>query len=184
MAKIVIDPITRIEGHLRIEAEINGGRVQRCLEQQHHVPRHREYPPGQGPARRLVLRPEVLRGVHHRPFHRLHPQRGKCTGDKGPGKRGTDQEPDHRHPERPGPCDPFLPSARPRLGGHHLRAESGSGQDRGPGRLHFRLAAQFADLLQRCAGQAEGVRQPREDWAPSPTPTGVIPRTSSLPKRT
>ena len=27
MAKIVIDPITRIEGHLRIEAEINGGRI-------------------------------------------------------------------------------------------------------------------------------------------------------------
>src|SRR5512143_2343364 len=27
MAKIVIDPITRIEGHLRIEAELNGGAV-------------------------------------------------------------------------------------------------------------------------------------------------------------
>lgn len=27
MAKIVIDPITRIEGHLRIEAEVSGGRV-------------------------------------------------------------------------------------------------------------------------------------------------------------
>src|SRR5512140_1675245 len=27
MAKIVVDPITRIEGHLRIEAEVNGGTV-------------------------------------------------------------------------------------------------------------------------------------------------------------
>ena len=27
MAKIVIDPITRIEGHLRIEAEVDGGQV-------------------------------------------------------------------------------------------------------------------------------------------------------------
>jgi len=27
MAKIAIDPITRIEGHLRIEAEVNGGKV-------------------------------------------------------------------------------------------------------------------------------------------------------------
>ena len=27
MAKIVIDPITRIEGHLRIEVEVNGGQV-------------------------------------------------------------------------------------------------------------------------------------------------------------
>lgn len=27
MAKIVIDPVTRIEGHLRIEVEVNGGKV-------------------------------------------------------------------------------------------------------------------------------------------------------------
>jgi hydrogenase large subunit len=27
MAKIVIDPITRIEGHLRIEAQVEGGKV-------------------------------------------------------------------------------------------------------------------------------------------------------------
>ncbi|HEY7820216.1 MAG TPA: hydrogenase large subunit, partial [Vicinamibacteria bacterium] len=28
MARIVVDPITRIEGHLRIEAEVDAGRVQ------------------------------------------------------------------------------------------------------------------------------------------------------------
>jgi len=27
MAKIAVDPITRIEGHLRIEAQVEGGRV-------------------------------------------------------------------------------------------------------------------------------------------------------------
>jgi hydrogenase large subunit len=27
MAKIVIDPVTRIEGHLRIEVEVEGGQV-------------------------------------------------------------------------------------------------------------------------------------------------------------
>jgi hydrogenase large subunit len=27
MAKVAIDPITRIEGHLRIEAEVEGGKV-------------------------------------------------------------------------------------------------------------------------------------------------------------
>ena len=27
MARIVVDPVTRIEGHLRIEAEVNGGAV-------------------------------------------------------------------------------------------------------------------------------------------------------------
>jgi len=27
MAKIVVDPVTRIEGHLRIEAQVEGGKV-------------------------------------------------------------------------------------------------------------------------------------------------------------
>jgi hydrogenase large subunit len=27
MAKIAIDPVTRIEGHLRVEAEVDGGQV-------------------------------------------------------------------------------------------------------------------------------------------------------------
>ena len=27
MAKIAIDPVTRIEGHLRVEAEVHGGQV-------------------------------------------------------------------------------------------------------------------------------------------------------------
>ncbi|MBV8673726.1 MAG: hypothetical protein JOZ33_09860, partial [Acidobacteriaceae bacterium] len=27
MARVVIDPVTRIEGHLRIEAEVDGGQV-------------------------------------------------------------------------------------------------------------------------------------------------------------
>jgi hydrogenase large subunit len=27
MAKIVVDPVTRIEGHLRLEAQVEGGRV-------------------------------------------------------------------------------------------------------------------------------------------------------------
>ncbi|MCF6191651.1 MAG: nickel-dependent hydrogenase large subunit, partial [Candidatus Hydrothermae bacterium] len=30
MARIVVDPITRIEGHLRIEAEVNNGRIQKA----------------------------------------------------------------------------------------------------------------------------------------------------------
>jgi Ni,Fe-hydrogenase I large subunit len=27
MAKVVVDPITRIEGHLRVEAQVQGGKV-------------------------------------------------------------------------------------------------------------------------------------------------------------
>ena len=27
MAKVIVDPVTRIEGHLKIECEIDGGKV-------------------------------------------------------------------------------------------------------------------------------------------------------------
>ena len=30
MSRIVIDPITRIEGHLRIDVEVNGGQVEKA----------------------------------------------------------------------------------------------------------------------------------------------------------
>ena len=30
MAKVAIDPVTRIEGHLRLEVEVNGGKVEQA----------------------------------------------------------------------------------------------------------------------------------------------------------
>ena len=38
--RIAIDPITRIEGHLRIEVQVENGQDHRRLELGHHVPRH------------------------------------------------------------------------------------------------------------------------------------------------
>ncbi len=37
MTKIAIDPITRIEGHLRIEVEVENGKVTKGMVIQHHV---------------------------------------------------------------------------------------------------------------------------------------------------
>jgi Ni,Fe-hydrogenase I large subunit len=39
MAHIVVDPVTRIEGHLRIEAELNDGAVSERVEFGNHVSR-------------------------------------------------------------------------------------------------------------------------------------------------
>jgi hydrogenase large subunit len=39
MARISIDPVTRIEGHLRIDVEVDGGSVQQGLGELHHVAR-------------------------------------------------------------------------------------------------------------------------------------------------
>ena len=44
MARIVVDPVTRIEGHLRIEAEAQRWCGIRCLEFRNHVPWDRTDP--------------------------------------------------------------------------------------------------------------------------------------------
>ena len=41
--RVVVDPITRIEGHLRIEAQMNGKPDRICLFSRHHGARHRDH---------------------------------------------------------------------------------------------------------------------------------------------
>ena len=69
--RITIDPVTRIEGHLRIDVEVDGGKVVQGLVERHHVARHRDHPAGARPARGLDLHPAHLRRLHHRPRDRL-----------------------------------------------------------------------------------------------------------------
>ena len=71
MARIVVDPVTRIEGHLRIEAQVDGGRDHGCVEFGHDVPGDRVDPPRTRSARSLDLGAADLRRVHHGPRARL-----------------------------------------------------------------------------------------------------------------
>ena len=67
--RIVIDPITRIEGHLRIEAELDDNTDDhQSLFFRNHGPRHGNHPQGPRPARSLGVRPARLRRLHHRPL--------------------------------------------------------------------------------------------------------------------
>ncbi len=82
--RITIDPITRIEGHLRIDCEVEGGKVSKAWSTGHHVARHRDHPPRARPARGLDLHPAHLRRVHHRPRHRLGARRGERPRPRDP----------------------------------------------------------------------------------------------------
>ena len=44
--RIVVDPITRIEGHLRVDVEVDGGKVTEVLVVGPDVPRHRAHSRG------------------------------------------------------------------------------------------------------------------------------------------
>ena len=83
--RIVIDPITRIEGHLRIEAEVDAkNTITQRLFLRHHGARHRDHPEGPRPARGLGLRPARLRRMHHGAFLRLDPLGRGCAGHQDP----------------------------------------------------------------------------------------------------
>ena len=62
--RIVVDPVTRIEGHLRIEVEVKDGKVVDAYSSGHDGARLRDHPEGPRPARRL--------GVHRAGLRRLH----------------------------------------------------------------------------------------------------------------
>ncbi len=65
--KITIDPITRIEGHLKIEVEVAGGKGCQCLELRHHVQGYRTHFAGPGSPGCPSLCTAFLRGLN------LHP---------------------------------------------------------------------------------------------------------------
>jgi hypothetical protein len=75
MSKIVIDPVTRIEGHLRIEVEVDGGQVTDAwasstmfrgieLILKGHVPGHRTDLERARPARGVDFHAAHMRGLN------------------------------------------------------------------------------------------------------------------------
>ena len=128
--RVVVDPITRIEGHLRIEAQAEGGRITNAWAHVDPVPRHRDHHAGTGPARRLGLHPADLRRLHRGARRRVLPRGGGRAGHHHPAQRESDPEPDPRNAVHPGSRHPLLPPARARLGGRGQRAEADPGRHR------------------------------------------------------
>ena len=78
MTRITIDPITRIEGHLRIDCEVDGGKVNKAWSSGPDVAGHRAHPQGPRPARRLDFHAADLRSVHDGARHRF----GACRRER------------------------------------------------------------------------------------------------------
>ena len=96
MTHVVVDPVTRIEGHLRIEAEVDGGLGQGRLVLLDDVPRHRDHPEGPRPPRRLGFCAAHLRRLHDGPRHRVDPGGRERDRRRAAAQRPPAAQPDHR----------------------------------------------------------------------------------------
>ena len=148
--RLVIDPITRIEGHLRIEAELDANNtITQGILLRHDGARHRDHPERPRPARSLGICPARLRCLHHRPLLCLHPLGGRCPGHPNPQGCQPDPQPDDHPAVRARPCDALLSPARAGLGGRdrlslrptRLRLRTFRKQFH-PGRMLLRLTLQ------------------------------------------
>ena len=161
MTHVVVDPVTRIEGHLRIEAEVDGGAVKDAWSSSHDVPRHRADPRGRDPRDAWVFAQRIC-GVCTT-VHAIASIRAveNAIGAKPPPNArllrnlimAAQIVQDH--------VDPFLPSARARLGRHRQRARRRSRQDLDAGPVDLGLAAVEREVLCRGARSRQGVRRAR-----------------------
>ena len=178
MTHIVVDPVTRIEGHLRIEAEVDGGARQGRVVLVHDVPRHRADPARPRPARRLGLRPADLRRVHDRARDRVDPRRRERHRRGAAAQRAPAPQPDHRGAVRAGPRRSTSTICTRWTGSTSSRAlERRPGQDRHARPIDLRLAAVEREVFRRRARPTEGRSSSAASSGRSPTPTGATPRT-------
>ncbi len=145
--RIVIDPVTRIEGHLRIEIEVKDGEDRRRLQLRHDGARLRDDPQGPRPARRLGLHRARLRRVHHGARAGVGAHRRGRARHHRPAQRRTDPQPDVLRAVPAGPRRPLLPPARARLGGRRQRAQGRSEEDVRAGAEHLRTGRRVRRLL-------------------------------------
>ena len=94
--RITIDPITRIEGHLRIDVRSRRRQGQQGLGVRPDVARRRADPARPRSARRLGHHPAHLRRVHHGACDHLGARGGKRAADGSAAERAV--HPQHDHP--------------------------------------------------------------------------------------
>ncbi len=182
--RVVVDPITRIEGHLRIEAQMDGSKIGQAYSSGTMV-------------RGIEL---ILKGRDPRDAW-AYAQRicGVCTLVHGiasvravedalnyrdPGQRAVDPQSHDCVPVRTRPRHAFLPSACARLGRRGIGVECRPEGDRRAGAVVVELAQVLARLLLRHAEEAQGASSRAGNWGSSPRPIGVIRPTSCRPRPT
>ena len=122
MARLVVDPITRIEGHLRIEAVVENGTITDAYSAGTMVRGFEKILKGRDPRDAWAFTERacgVCTTVHALARVRTVED---ALGITVPAQRRADPQPDVLHAVRAGPRRAFLPSARARLGGRRQRA--------------------------------------------------------------
>ena len=120
--RIVIDPITRIEGHLRIEIEVKDGKIVDAYSSGTMVRGFELHSQGARPARRMGIHRTRLRRLHHGARAGVRPDRRGRTGHHRSPERRTGPQPDVLRTVPAGPRRPFLSPSRAGLGGRRERA--------------------------------------------------------------
>ena len=93
MARVVVDPIPRIEGHLRIEVEIENGKVKDAWSSGTLFRGLEIILQGRDPRDARSNNPAVVRGLHPGSLTRRGPGRGGCAEDQDPPYSETGAQP-------------------------------------------------------------------------------------------
>ena len=160
--RVVVDPITRIEGHLRIEAEMDAAnRIVNAYSSGTMVRGIETILKGRDPRDAWAFAQRIC-GVCT--WCTASP---RCARWRTPssieraGQRQAHPQPDDRRPVRARPRHALLPPARAGLGGRGSAPERRPHGDLRPGPVHLELAQVLARLLRRRAEAAQGLRRVR-----------------------
>ena len=183
-ARIVVDPVTRIEGHLRIEAEVKDGKIVDAYSAGTMVRGLEKILTGRDPRDAWAFAERacgVCTTVH---ALGLGPHGRGRPGHRRAAERRNDAQPDVLHPVHAGPRRSFLPSARPGLGGRGQRAEGRPGEDLGDGPQHFQLAQDVRPSISATCRRGWQSSWRAANSASLPTATGATRPTSCRRKPT
>ncbi len=155
MARIVIDPVTRIEGHLRIEAEVDDHQVTDAWSSGTMFRGIELILRGRDPREAWIWAQRIC-GVCTT-VHALASVRAveNALGVEIPDNARHSAQYYRRHAKRSGSHHPLLPSACARLGRCNFGIEGRPGKDCAIGPIHLRLAQVKRSVLQGCAGSGE-----------------------------
>ena len=184
MTHIVVDPVTRIEGHLRIEAEIDGGQVSDAWSSSTMFRGIEIILQGRDPRDAMGVLPTDLRRLHDRPCDRFDSRSRRRDRREAASERSTSAKPHHRVAEHSGSRDPLLSPARARLGRHRVCPQSRPECDVEARAVDLAMAEVESEVLRRHPSAREGPGRSRPTRSRSPTRIGATRRTSSHLKRT
>ena len=175
--RINIDPVTRIEGHLRVDVEVDGGSVSKAWASCTMWRGIENICAGTRPARSLALHPALLRRLHHGARHGERARRGRRAEAADSAQRAVHPQPDPDQPRAARSHRALLPALGARLGRYHDHSAAPIRE----GRLRWRESlsnwtGNSRKRLQVAQDKSQGAVPPAVSSACLPAATGDIRR--------